>query len=413
MGKLDLGILAILGVGVGAFALSKMKQNTGKIDPITQGGQIPQQLQGESCEGYRDRLLKLGYLIDWVSSCSPNQTPNLPPSTIIPTDSEITSGTGQTGVFSGIDTPVVLPTQIENTTPAIHTPIPVENTDQVIEDIFGGQLDPSSQAGIVKQATNINLSRIVLFGFSGQIDIHENIKFFAQTAQGVGVLTYNWDFGDNSVSRGTDKQYANHTYTKEGQYKVKLIVTSNHGASAEKTVTINVIPDPIKQGEVTHKIFPQTNSAIVRIHNNHSQGITGSFSVQLNGANTNRVTGTTHINAGADTDISVSGLSSGYTTFNVDFRPNGSSKDIIIGNNKTVYIEDVPVQAPTPQEQAKPKCEPSKMIQAVIYQLNTVLKSPSWFMSGNVKDVMECKLSETVFMNSYNYLLSTGIITVK
>ena len=107
MGKLDFGIIGVLALGVGAFALYKNKDS---IENLIKGGNneqnVPPQLSGESCQGYRSRLYNLGYRIDWVNECQPDTV--TPPSAIIPTDSPVTSGTGQTGVFSGIGT-VTLP----------------------------------------------------------------------------------------------------------------------------------------------------------------------------------------------------------------------------------------------------------------------------------------------------------------
>jgi len=53
------------------------------------------------------------------------------------------------------------------------------------------------------------------------------------------------------------------------------------------------------------------------------------------------------------------------------------------------------------------------VFQSILFQLDTVLTAPSWYYSGNVKDVKECRIDEQAFINSYNYLLSTGVITIR
>ena len=409
----NFGIIGLLAVGVGAFALYKNKD---VIENLIKGGNkeqnVPPQLSYESCQGYRSRLYNLGYRIDWISDCQPVTI--TAPTAIIPTDSPVTSGTGQTGVFSGVGT-VTLPTQIQTTTPSVSTPVADEEVDEIIDTIFDGQLDPSSQDAIVEQATKIVISDITLYGFTGQFDINETIKMFGNTNTKVGVLTYDWDFGDGAISSGTNKQYTNHSYEKAGQYTIRLTVSSSYGASATKTKTINVIPDPIQQGDVTAKVLDQANSAIIRLTSTHSQGMKGSYTVNMTGVNVKRVSGNTYINSKSQTDIQITGLTSGYTMFSVDFRPEGSSKDIIIHDNETVFIYDEPVVAPPPQSSGNntPTCSPSTTVQSILFQLDTVLTAPSWYYSGNVKDVKECRIDEQAFINSYNYLLSTGVITIR
>ena len=416
MAKLDLGIIGVLALGVGAFALLKTgilgKITLPKPD-ITKTPNFPVQLTSESCQQFRNRVQTLGWQVDWNTQC---QNEPLQPTAIIPTDNgqTVTIASGETAVFAGVNTPVILPTQIQSQTPSVSTPIPVEDTQQVIEDIFDGNLDPSSQDVIVTQATKVFISDITLFGFIGQLDIGENIKFFGNVNTGVGVLTYDWDFGDNVISSGTNKQYTNHTYSKEGQYIVTLKVTSNYGASATKTKTINIIPNPVKQGDVTSKVLPQPNSALIRLTNNHTNGITGSFTVNITGANTKRFSSTTHINGKQSAEIIIDGLNSGYSKFSIDFKPNGSSKDIVIDDNQTIFIYDLIVEAiPNAPAVVDNSCKLSSEVQAILFQLDTVLKSPTWFMTGNVKDVRECNLDERIFINSYNSLLLQGIITVK
>jgi plastocyanin len=59
---------------------------------------------------------------------------------------------------------------------------------------------------------------------------------FTAEVQGTAAK-YNWDFGDGSTST---EQNPEHTFTAEGSYSVKLVVTAPDGstASAEKTITV-------------------------------------------------------------------------------------------------------------------------------------------------------------------------------
>ncbi len=58
-----------------------------------------------------------------------------------------------------------------------------------------------------------------------------------------GTLSYAWDFADGSIS---DLASPFHTYTKGGNYQVKMIVTSNYGYkdSTIKTVNVYEVPKP-------------------------------------------------------------------------------------------------------------------------------------------------------------------------
>lgn len=70
---------------------------------------------------------------------------------------------------------------------------------------------------------------------------------FTAEVQGTAA-SYNWDFGDGSTSQEANPT---HTFTTEGTYTVKLIVTAPDGstASAEKTITVTA-PQQSSQGQV-------------------------------------------------------------------------------------------------------------------------------------------------------------------
>ncbi len=63
------------------------------------------------------------------------------------------------------------------------------------------------------------------------------------------ITEYRWDFGDGATEAGADKAKVSHTYEKTGQYKVKLLVKDDKGASggAERTITAQEKPEPPKQ----------------------------------------------------------------------------------------------------------------------------------------------------------------------
>lgn len=60
---------------------------------------------------------------------------------------------------------------------------------------------------------------------------------FINSSSGGGVLSYNWDFGDNTSS---DVLSPKKTYNSFGEYDVKLKVTSDHGCSSEITKKVYV-----------------------------------------------------------------------------------------------------------------------------------------------------------------------------
>lgn len=70
---------------------------------------------------------------------------------------------------------------------------------------------------------------------------------FTAEVQGTAA-SYSWDFGDGATSQEANPT---HTFTTEGTYTVKLIVTAPDGstASAEKTITVTA-PQQSSQGQV-------------------------------------------------------------------------------------------------------------------------------------------------------------------
>lgn len=70
---------------------------------------------------------------------------------------------------------------------------------------------------------------------------------FTAEVQGTAA-SYNWDFGDGTTSTEANPR---HTFTTEGTYTVKLVVTGSDGttASAEKTITVTA-PQQSSQGQL-------------------------------------------------------------------------------------------------------------------------------------------------------------------
>jgi plastocyanin len=82
----------------------------------------------------------------------------------------------------------------------------------------------------VKAALSVAISASVTEG-PAPLDVS-----FTAEVQGTAA-SYNWDFGDGSTSTEANPT---HTFTAEGSYTVKLVVTAPDGstASAEKTITV-------------------------------------------------------------------------------------------------------------------------------------------------------------------------------
>ena len=90
---------------------------------------------------------------------------------------------------------------------------------------------------------------------------------------GGGVVSWSWDFGDNSSS---PSQNPKHKYEKGGTYTVKLTVTDGSGNSGTAQKTITVIPSLAGRwtGHITNLAF---NALSLQLDLNHSAsgGITG------------------------------------------------------------------------------------------------------------------------------------------
>jgi hypothetical protein len=323
MAKIDLGIITVLGIGVGAFVLSKMnKSNIESQQPIEESIQ------------------------DVVEP------------TIISTD-----------------------------------PIYVEPTNEV-----------ESQPQIIPQTTKLNLTSIDIFGVNEPIDINETVKFYANVTSGEGIISYDWDFGDGKVSRGTDKQFESHEYNAHGKYTMSLTVSNNFGEYMTKSKTINVIPNPVKESDLSIQILQHVNSAVIRITNNHISNVNGNYDLKLKGATKKQLSGTVFIQALDYSDITISDLVSGTTEFEFQLRIN----DIILNENKDLFIETIYIETPTQEDLGY--CVIDQNIRDIVTQLNTTLIAPEWFMKYDVNYVQTCQITKEQFLGTYYDLLSKGSV---
>ena len=93
---------------------------------------------------------------------------------------------------------------------------------------------------------------------------------------GGGVVSWNWDFGDNSYS---PSQNPKHEYERGGTYQVKLTVTDGGGSSTTIQKAITVIPslDGTWIGYMTDLAYNQWTLQL-NLHHSASGGITGTMS---------------------------------------------------------------------------------------------------------------------------------------
>ncbi|MPQ44357.1 collagenase [Clostridium tarantellae] len=70
------------------------------------------------------------------------------------------------------------------------------------------------------------------------------------------IKCYNWDFGDETKAEGVNVE---HSFSKEGDYKVKLTITDNKGGVSSKTIDINV---KSKKQDIGHIKENEPNNSI-------------------------------------------------------------------------------------------------------------------------------------------------------
>ena len=72
-------------------------------------------------------------------------------------------------------------------------------------------------------------------------DVPFPVSFDASASTG-DIVSYSWDFGDNSTGSGST---STHTYITEGTYNATLTVTNSIGTTSQKSVVVNVDATPI------------------------------------------------------------------------------------------------------------------------------------------------------------------------
>jgi alpha-galactosidase len=121
-----------------------------------------------------------------------------------------------------------------------------------LKDIFDSSVQPSFENDSLKidqPAHSVRMIKIVDTSIAAapptasvqapqSAKVDENIKLVCNVeSSGVPALAFHWDFGDGTTQDGRRVQ---HTYTKEGNYQIKLAVEGVDGVSAEKTAPISV-----------------------------------------------------------------------------------------------------------------------------------------------------------------------------
>ncbi len=105
-----------------------------------------------------------------------------------------------------------------------------------VEDGFGG----SAVQNISIAVKNVNdapeIPEIIVMNKSG---LTVNCTVLEVVDEDGDNLTYTWDFGDGSGTNVTGR-YGNHTYSKSGNYTIKVSVSDGNGGESNNTYLINV-----------------------------------------------------------------------------------------------------------------------------------------------------------------------------
>jgi len=83
------------------------------------------------------------------------------------------------------------------------------------------------------------------------------VAFDASDSYGYSIVSYSWDFGDESISTGIA---VTHTYNNVGIYAVVLTVTDSDGKKGYDTITITVNEEPVPEiDNITLSANPESN----------------------------------------------------------------------------------------------------------------------------------------------------------
>jgi PKD repeat protein len=118
-----------------------------------------------------------------------------------------------------------------------------------------------------------------------------------------GIITsYAWDFGDGNISSAANPS---HTYTASGAYEAVLVVTDDHGAAGNASVTINVVQasqnelhvqsQNVTRQQLTKRIVRGVDTLLITDQNNQPvAGVT--VTVSYSGPNSGQTSGVTNAN---------------------------------------------------------------------------------------------------------------------
>ena len=373
MAKLDLGIIAGLALGVGAFAL--IKSNGGKPDDpenpkpklTCKVGQHIERYNGiDTCvdndDGNKPQC-ETGYHLE-NGICTINfSCPtgfHAENGICVPDRVDPVSCPSFYHVENGVCVPDVIPQDppVVKTCPnGFHLDSNNDCTPDVIPptscpsgyhlsfgvcvpDIIGtnSDLDPSSASLIVTQILKLD-GRIDVGGFSGEINTGENVKFRANHTNTSGFhIKYDWSFGDNTFDSGSN--ITNHTYSNIGTYTASVLITSSSGVSIEKFKIIKVNPPKPSQGDVTVQVFPQRQSIDIKLYNNHATSLTGVISYNVRGATSKSevIRGSVTIPSQRSVTVTTGSLNEGATTISVTFRINNQQDNLVMNNYFNVNV---------------------------------------------------------------------------
>lgn len=89
-----------------------------------------------------------------------------------------------------------------------------------------------------------NVDPIVNIGFDRTVELGSPVEFFAFAEDPSGdPMTFEWDFGDQTVEQGTDLFEVMHTYADEGEFTVTLTVTDEFGGFDTATLVVTVVAE--------------------------------------------------------------------------------------------------------------------------------------------------------------------------
>ena len=174
-----------------------------------------------------------------------------------------------------------------------------------------------------------------------------------------------------------------------------------------KSKTINVIPNPVKESDLSIQILQHVNSAVIRITNNHVTNVSGNYDLKLKGSTQKSFSGSIFVQALDYSDITISQLVSGTTGFEFQLRTNG----LILNKVQDLFIETTYIE--TPSEEDLGYCVIDQETRDVVTQLNTTLIAPEWFMKYDVDYIQTCQITKEQFMATFNTLLSKGTIRAR